>query len=58
MKQIYKFITGNSRVTPVGAGIAVIIAALLHGKPGIAVPIAYLAILLLTLAASALEPVQ
>ncbi len=54
MNAIYKFIAGNSRVTPVGVAAAVAVAALAgHGTRWIA-PL-YIAVLLTTLAASTFE---
>ncbi len=58
MKRAYKFIAGNSRITP--AGIALAIAAVLVFRSVLgwwAAPV-YLGILLATLAAATLEPVQ
>ena len=58
MKSAYKFIAGYSRVTPVGIAVAVAAALLLRHSPAWESAAAYLAILLLTLAASTFEPVQ
>lgn len=58
MRRAYKFIAGNSRVTPLG--IAAALAAVFvfrHALGWWAAP-AYLAILLATLALSTCEPVQ
>ena len=57
MKQLYKFIAGNSRVTPIGIALAAILALTLR-LPALWAPIVYLGILLATLAASTFEPVQ
>lgn len=58
MKRAYKFIAGNSRVTPLGIAIAAGIAlALKHPLGWWAAP-CYLAVLLLTLAITTREPVQ
>lgn len=58
MKRVYKFIAGNSRVTPVGIAAAVILAIALRGNANWWTGAAYVGVLLLTLAASTLEPVQ
>lgn len=58
MKHLYKFITGNSRVTPIGIVVAVAAAVLLNSRLGSALPAVYLGILLVTLAVSTLEQVQ
>lgn len=56
MNALFKFVAGNSRVTPVGVALAVLAAALLaHRLPWIA--FFYPAILLVTLAFSTLERV-
>ena len=58
MKRAYKFIAGNSRVTPLGIAAAVGLAlAFRHALGWWAAP-CYLGILLATLAATTLEPVQ
>lgn len=58
MKDAYKFIAGNSRATPIGVAAAALVALLFHTALGPAGPLVYLGILLLTLAAGAIEPVQ
>lgn len=58
MKRAYKFIAGNSRITPLGIGLAVAVAVGLRHAPGWWAPPCYLAILLGTLALATLEPVQ
>jgi hypothetical protein len=58
MKNVYKFVAGNSRITP--AGIVLALAAALAFNTylrGWAAPV-YLCILLATLAAAVMEPVQ
>lgn len=58
MKRAYKFIAGNSRITPLGIAAALAITlALRHTLGWFAAPV-YLAILLATLAATTFEPVQ
>lgn len=57
MKRVYKFIAGNSRVTPFGIAAAVIVALVLRGGAGWT-PVVYIAVLVATLAVSTLEPVQ
>jgi len=58
MKRAYRFIAGNSIVTPIGIAAAVIAVTLFrHGLGWWAAP-AYLGILLATLAATTFEPVQ
>lgn len=58
MKRAYRFIAGNSRITPVGIVLAVGLAlAFRHALGWWAAP-AYLGVLLATLAAATLEPVQ
>lgn len=58
MKRAYKFIAGNSRVTPLGIAAAVgIVLALRHALGWWAAP-CYLAVLLATLVVTTLEPVQ
>lgn len=58
MKRVYKFIAGNSRVTPFGIAAAVMLALFLgHALAWWSAPI-YLAVLLLTLAITTFEPVQ
>jgi hypothetical protein len=58
MKQAYKFIAGNSRVTPVGIALAVGAALVFKAALGWWAAPVYLGILLATLAAATLEPVQ
>lgn len=58
MKSIYKFIAGNSRVTPVGIAVAVGAVLLLGVRAFSWSPALYLVILLITLAAATFEPVQ
>lgn len=57
MKRVYKFIAGNSRVTPIGIAAAVIVALVLQ-RGAVWTPAVYIAVLLATLAVSTLEPVQ
>lgn len=58
MKRAYKFIAGNSRITPVGVAAAVCAALALRQQHASWVPAVFLGILLLTLAASTFETVQ
>ena len=58
MKRVYKFIAGNSRVTPLGIAVAVAAGLLCKNALGWWSAPVYLAILALTLALSTLEPVQ
>jgi hypothetical protein len=58
MKRAYKFIAGNSRVTPLGIALAVAVTLALRGALGWWAAPCYLAILLGTLAATTVEPVQ
>jgi len=58
MKRAYKFIAGNSRITPVGLALAVGITFGFRSVLGWWAAPCYLAILLLTLAAATVEPVQ
>jgi len=58
MNKIYKFIAGNSRMTPAGIVLAAIIAPVLRPELGAWSSALYLTVLLLTLAASTFEPVQ
>lgn len=58
MKKIYKFIAGNSRVTPFGIAVAAGLAVGLQPRLGWWSAPLYVGVLLLTLAASTLEPVQ
>ena len=57
MKRFYAFVAGNSRVTPLGIAAAVVVALALRGSPEWAAA-AYLGVLIATLAACTLEPVQ
>ncbi len=58
MNRIYKFIAGNSRVTPIGITLAVALALTFrHAGDGWIAP-AYAAVLIVTLAASTFERVQ
>lgn len=58
MNKIYKFVAGNSRVTPIGIALAVALALLLQPRLGWWSAPLYLGVLVITLAASTLEPVQ
>lgn len=58
MKRIYKFIAGNSRITPIGIALAVAAALALRAMLGVWTGCVYLAILAVTLAFSTREPVQ
>jgi hypothetical protein len=58
MNRIYKFVAGNSRVTPIGIVLAVAVAVALRGELGAWTGCIYLAILAVTLAISTREPVQ
>jgi hypothetical protein len=58
VKRVYKFIAGNSRITPIGVALAVAAALGLRGALGWWAAPVYLGILLATLAASTCEPVQ
>lgn len=58
MKRAYKFIAGNSAVTPLGIAAALAAAVFFRHALGWWAAPAYLAILLLTLAATTFEPVQ
>ncbi|MDP9111524.1 MAG: hypothetical protein M3M96_07830 [Candidatus Eremiobacteraeota bacterium] len=56
MKAIYKFVAGNSRLTPVGVALAAIAALLLaRGEQRVAASVVFLLILILTLTASVFE---
>ncbi len=58
MKRAYRFIAGNSVVTPIGIAVAAIaIGVFRHDLGWWAAPV-YLGILLATLAAATFEPVQ
>jgi hypothetical protein len=58
MKQAYKFIAGNSRVTPIGVVIAIAAVLVFRHGAGWRADVTFLGILLATLAASTFEPVQ
>jgi predicted cobalt transporter CbtA len=58
VNRIYKFVAGNSRVTPIGIALAVALAVVLRGASGSWAPGIYLSVLAVTLAISTLEPVQ
>ncbi len=58
VKRAYKFIAGNSRVTPVGVAAAVAATLVFRNALGWWSAPVYLGILLATLAAATLEPVQ
>jgi len=58
MKRAYKFVAGNSRVTPIGIALAVTAALLFKSVLGWWAAPMYLGILLATLAVATLEPVQ
>ena len=58
VKRAYKFIAGNSRVTPLGIAAAAGVALGLRASLGWWAAPAYLGILLLTLALTTFEPVQ
>jgi predicted cobalt transporter CbtA len=58
MKRIYKFIAGNSRVTPIGIAIAIVLGAAFRGTQSQLAQGLYIGVLLATLAASTFEPVQ
>lgn len=58
MNHFYRFVAGGSRVTPPGIALAVAAALTLrHSLPWEIAPL-FLAILLLTLAATAFEPIR
>jgi hypothetical protein len=57
MRAIYKFVAGNSRVTPVGIAVAVALALSLRHL-GWWCAVVYAGVLALTLAFSTREPVQ
>jgi hypothetical protein len=58
VNRVYKFVAGNSRVTPIGIALAVALALVLHGTLGSAAAAVYLTVLAATLAISTCEPVQ
>jgi hypothetical protein len=55
VKSVYKFIAGNSYVTPIGVGFAAVVALALHRTLGWWSAPLYLTLLLVTLAASTAE---
>jgi hypothetical protein len=58
MNRVYKFIAGNSRVTPIGITLAVVLVLTLHhALTWLTAPL-YVGVLLLTLAITTFEPVQ
>jgi len=58
MSRIYKFIAGNSRVTPLGIGFAIVLALIFRGAHSQLAQGLYIGVLLLTLVAATFEPVQ
>lgn len=58
MKRAYRFIAGNSVVTPIGIAVAAIAVSIFRNGLGWWAAPAYLGILLATLAAATFEPVQ
>jgi predicted PurR-regulated permease PerM len=58
MKNVYKFVAGNSRVTPLGVVLAVIAGVTLHSILGWWLAPIYAGVLVVTLVASTFEPVQ
>lgn len=58
MNRVYKFVAGNSRITPLGIAIALAAGLLCKNALGWWSAPVYLAILAATLALSTLEPVQ
>lgn len=58
MNRVYKFIAGNSRITPLGTAAAIAAVVIFRQTLGWWVAPLYLAILLATLALSTFEPVQ
>ncbi|HKU69103.1 MAG TPA: hypothetical protein VJP85_15130 [Candidatus Baltobacteraceae bacterium] len=58
MKHVYKFVAGNSRITPIGIALALAAVLLLRSVLGWWAAPVYLGILLVTLAVATLEPVQ
>jgi hypothetical protein len=55
VKSVYKFIAGNSHITPIGIAVAAVLTWVLHGTLGWWSAPLYVALLLLTLAASTAE---
>lgn len=58
MKRVYKFIAGNSRITPIGILIAVALALAFRGTLGAWTGALYVGILAATLAIATSEPVE
>ncbi|HEV3152391.1 MAG TPA: hypothetical protein VGZ02_01155 [Candidatus Baltobacteraceae bacterium] len=58
MKNVYKFVAGNSRAAPAGIALAIGISLPARHAGGWTPAVVYLLVLVLTLAASTLEPVQ
>lgn len=58
MKRAYKFVAGNSRITPVGIALAIAVALIFKNTLGWWTAPLYVGVLLATLAAATLEPVQ
>jgi hypothetical protein len=58
MKSAYKFIAGNSRITPLGVALGIGIALAFNRALGWWAAPVYVGILLVTLAAATAEPVQ
>lgn len=56
MRRVYRFIAGNSFVTPAGAAAALLVAWLFHGQSW--TPFAFVGVLVVTLACSIFEPVN
>lgn len=56
MKRVYRFIAGNSLVTPVGAAAALLVAWFFHGQSW--TPFAFVGVLVAALAASVFERVN
>lgn len=57
MSGVYKFIAGDSRVTPIGIAVAVVLAVGLHPLLGRWSGVVYIGVLLATLAAAVFETV-
>ena len=58
MNRIYKFIAGNSRVTPIGIAIAIVFAVVFREAHSVLAEGLYVGVLLLTLVGATFEPVQ
>lgn len=58
MKRIYKFVAGNSYVTPLGIAAALAVAIFFKHALGWWAAPAYVGVLLVTLAAATCEPIQ